>query len=132
MRSPFLPIKMTSFLVPHTIFLLFGQFLGKLLFASELAGTYIQTLSIACPFLYLGGILTSILHGLGKAFLAFFFNAGCLTLRLLFVFFLIPRIGMTGYFIGILISESCLIVLMLSALYRHLHRISCKYTGRNI
>ncbi len=113
-------------------FLLFGPSLGKLLFGSKLAGTYIQILSIACPLLYLGGILTSILHGLGKAFLAFCFNTGCLTLRLLFVFFLIPRIGMYGYLIGIFISELCLIFLMLFALYRHLRKESCKFAARDI
>lgn len=114
------------------IFLLFGPYLGKILFDSSLAGTYIQILSIACPLLYLGGILTSILHGLGKALLAFCFNACCLAFRLLFVFFLIPRIGMFGYLIGIFASELCLIVLMLSALYRHLHAESCKFATRDI
>lgn len=114
------------------IFLLFGPYLGILLFNSKLAGTYIQIMSIACPFLYMGGILTSILHGLGKALHAFCFNAGCLTLRLLFVFLLIPRIGMYGYLIGIFISELCLIALMLFALYRHLHTESCKFTTRDI
>lgn len=108
------------------LFLFFGPFLGNFLFHSKLAGTYIQLLSITCPLLYLGGILTSILHGLGKAFTAFCFNTICLLLRLCFVFFLIPRIGMYGYLIGIFVSELALILLMLSALYRHLHSISCK------
>lgn len=114
------------------LFLFFGPFLGVFLFNSRLAGTYIQTLSIACPLLYLGGILTSILHGLGKALQAFLFNATCLLVRLLFVFFLIPRIGMSGYLIGIFISELFLIVLMLSALSRHLRDISCKLRFREI
>lgn len=109
------------------LFLVFGPMLGKLLFHSELAGTYIQILSIACPLLYLGGILTSILHGLGKALHAFCFNATCLSLRLLFVLFLIPRVGMIGYLIGIFVSELLLIILMLSALYRHLRQESCKF-----
>ncbi len=114
------------------LFLVFGPFLGKLLFDSELAGTYIQILSIACPLLYLGGILTSILHGLGKAMHAFCFNAFCLTLRLGFVFFLLPRIGMFGYLLGIFVSELLLILLMLSALYRHLRLESCKFRSRRI
>lgn len=114
------------------VFLLFGPFLGKLLFDSELAGTYIQILSIACPLLYLSGILTSILHGLGKALQAFCFNVVCLALRLLFVFFAIPCIGMFGYLIGIFASELVLILLMLSSLRRHLHHESCKFCSREI
>lgn len=113
-------------------FLLFGPFFGKLLFNSELAGTYIQLLSIACPLLYLGGILTSIMHGLGKALHAFFINALCLSLRLLFVLFVIPYMGMFGYLIGIFVTEFLLILLMLSALRRHLRRVSCKFPMRNI
>ncbi len=97
-------------------FLLFGPFLGKLLFDSELAGTYIQMLSIACPLLYLSGILTSILHGLGKAFHAFVYNVGCLLIRLGFVFFLIPHMGIPGYLIGIFFSECFLISVMLITL----------------
>lgn len=114
------------------LFLVFGPFLGTLLFNSKLAGTYIQILSIACPLLYLGGILTSILHGLGKAFHAFCFHAFCLILRLFFVIFLIPRIGMFGYLLGIFVSELILILLMLSALTRYLHRESCKFRARRI
>ena len=98
------------------IFLLFGPFLGTFLFGSKLAGTYIQTLSIACPLLYLSGVLTSILHGLGKAFQAFLYNMGCLLIRLAFVFFLIPRMGIPGYLIGIFVSECCLISVMLITL----------------
>lgn len=98
------------------VFLLLGPFLGTFLFGSELAGAYIQALSIACPLLYLSGILTSILHGLGKAFHAFLYNVGCLLIRLAFVFFLIPRMGIPGYLIGIFISECFLISVMLITL----------------
>ncbi|MBE5882147.1 MAG: polysaccharide biosynthesis protein [Lachnospiraceae bacterium] len=114
------------------LFLFFGPFLGEFLFGSQLAGTYIQILSIACPLLYLGGILTSILHGLGKALQAFFLNASCLLVRLGFVFFLIPKVGMTGYLLGIFVSELCLIVLMSAELTRHLRDVSCKLRSRKI
>lgn len=105
------------------LFLCFGPFLGRLLFDSELAGAYIQALSISCPLLYLTGILSSILHGLGKALEAFLYNALSLLIRLFFVFVMIPQIGMTGYLAGILISELCLGIIMLTALKRHLLQI---------
>lgn len=112
------------------LFLFFGPFLGEFLFHSKLAGTYIQILSIACPLLYLGGILTSILHGLGKAFPAFCFNTCALVLRLCFVLFLIPRIGMFGYLLGIFVSELALIVMMLSALSCYLR--PCKFDAHKL
>jgi stage V sporulation protein B len=102
------------------LFLFGGPYLGRLLFDSELAGSYIQALSITCPLLYLSGILTSTLHGLGKALRAFIYNVLSLSLRLLFVFLLIPRIGMYGYLLGILVSEGLLVFLMLSGLKSYL------------
>ena len=48
-------------------FFILGRFLGDFLFHSPLAGTFIMSMSFLCPFLYSGNILSSILHGLGKA-----------------------------------------------------------------
>lgn len=101
------------------IFLLvFGDFLGQFLFGSRLAGSYIKMLSIVCPVLYLGSVLTSILHGLGKAFTAFLYNSICLIIRLLFVFLLIPYLGMPAYLLGIFVSQLLFTALMLRCLYR--------------
>ncbi len=73
-------------------FFLSGPFLGRFLFHSELAGRYIRSLSLLCPFLYLCTTLSGILHGLGKAVSVFFVNVFSLSLRLLFVFFPDTRI----------------------------------------
>lgn len=102
------------------LFLSAGPALGRFLFHSKLAGSYIQALSITCPLLYLSGVLTSTLHGLGKPLRAFLYNAVSLLVRLLFVFLLMPRIGMYGYLIGILVSELLLVFLLMSNLKRSL------------
>lgn len=47
-------------------FLIFGNFLGRVLFHSSAAGSFILTLSWICPFLYTNTALTSIINGLGK------------------------------------------------------------------
>lgn len=86
-------------------FLLFGQYAGMLLFKSQMAGSFILTLSFICPLLYLSGALSSILHGLGKTGVTFFSNLASLSVRLLFVFRLIPRIGIQGYLYGMLLSQ---------------------------
>lgn len=86
-------------------FYLFGDYLGRFLYASELAGRFICTLSFLCPFMYLGTTLSSILHGLGKAGGVFFINVSSLLIRLLFVFFLLPRFGINGYLAGMLTSQ---------------------------
>lgn len=86
-------------------FLLFGRLAGRLLFNSELAGSFILTLSFICPFLYVASTLNSILNGLGKTALTFFYSILSLLVRLLFVFYAIPVYGIKGYLWGMLASQ---------------------------
>lgn len=102
-------------------FLLFGDFLGRLLFDSASAGSFILTLSFICPFLYISSTMSSILHGLGKAGTTFFCNVTGLAIRLLFVFFFIPTFGIKGYMWGLLVSQ-LVITTMETSFVRH-------YTG---
>lgn len=87
------------------MFLLFGRAAGRLLFHSELAGSFILTLSFICPFMYLASTLNSILNGLGKTAQTFLFSVVSLLLRLLFVFIAIPVYGIKGYLWGTLASQ---------------------------
>lgn len=87
------------------LFLLTGRMAGTLLFHNELAGKFILILGFMCPFLYLSTTMSSILHGLGKTGTSFFINVSALLIRLLFVFFLIPVLGIQGYLYGILVSQ---------------------------
>lgn len=102
-------------------FLFFGKAAGKLLFHSELAGSFIVTLSFICPFLYLTSTLSSILHGLGKTVHTFLFSVISLGIRLLFVFFLIPFVGIKGYLWGLLCSQLVMTLLNFLALRFYLY-----------
>ena len=99
-------------------FFLSGSFLGRFLFHSELAGRYIRSLSLLCPFLYLCTTLSGILHGLGKAVSVFFVNVFSLSLRLLFVFFLIPAFGIDCYILSMVLSQLLSAFFYLFLLYR--------------
>lgn len=87
------------------LFLLLGRSAGRILFNSELAGSFILTLSFICPFMYIASMLSSILNGLGKTSLTFCYSIVSLLLRLLFVFFTIPVYGIKGYLWGMLASQ---------------------------
>lgn len=87
------------------IFLLFGNQLGRLLFHSQLAGIFIQTLSFICPFMYLNNTLSAILQGMGKVISLFFINVSALLLRLVFIFAFVPTQGIKGYLWGLLASQ---------------------------
>ena len=104
-------IKKTSFFciflgcVCTIFFLLFGKFLGEFVFSSSLAGSFITILAWICPFLYLNTTLTSILNGLGKTNITFFTGILSLFLRIGFIFFVVPKIGIHGYLFGLLASQ---------------------------
>lgn len=87
------------------VFLCFGNEMGSVIFKNQSAGDFIVILAWICPFLYLSSTLTSIINGLGKTFISFLQNAFSLGIRILFVWFAIPRFGITGYLWGILISQ---------------------------
>lgn len=102
-------------------FLVFGRIMGNIVFHSELAGSFITTLSFICPFLYLSSTLGSILHGLGKTGITFLFNVIGLAIRLLFVFFAIPIFGIKGYLWGLLCSQLVITCLLLLALRKFIY-----------
>lgn len=93
------------------IFLLLGPFAGNLLFDNTLAGSFIQTLSWICPFMYMNTTLISVINGLGKAKQALCINLAGLLTRITGVWFGIPHFGMNGYLIGLLISQILVSVL---------------------
>ena len=97
-------------------FFLFGPFLGTLLFHSKTAGTYIRYLSFICPFLYTNTMLASILQGLGRPGRCLIHSAAGILIRIFSVVFMIPAIGIRGYFYGIFLGELLLSLLHVKAL----------------
>ncbi len=95
-----------------TLFL-FADFIGTVIFKEPLAAAYIRSLCLICPLLYLNQVLSGILQGLGDAFGIFFVNTLSVFIRLCFVFFGIPQIGIRGYFYGLLIAQLSAAVLFL-------------------
>ena len=92
-------------------FFIFGKSLGNFLFHSETAGIYIRTLAFICPFLYTNTALESILNGLGRPDTCLFHNIAGVCIRIGFVFFSIPVLGIRGYFYGMLLSQLVLTLL---------------------
>lgn len=96
------------------LFFFFGEDIGTLLFQNRMAGQFIVSLSFLCPFLYLSGTLSGTLNGLGKTQLTFFATCISLLIKICFLIFLVPRLGITAYLMGTLISQ---IVMTLLEIY---------------
>lgn len=105
-RSSSLAIKYSLLvgILATGIFLVFGDELGNITFNNSLAGKYITILAWLCPFLYIGSTLASILNGLNKVHLSFFSSVAGLAIRIILILYLIPKNGISGYFISLLIS----------------------------
>lgn len=101
------------------LFLLSGKFLGRILYQNELAGTFIMILSFLCPLMYIASTLNSILNGLGKTGLTFLYSMISLLVRLAFVFFVIPILGIYGYLWGLLASQLVQTLLCLFAVRKY-------------
>ncbi len=101
------------------IFTTYGPDMGVIIFANEQAGRFIQILAWLCPFLYLSGTLASILNGLELAGRVFLHSLLGLTLRLAFVVFGIPRLGILAYLYGALVSQLLITALHLTSFCRH-------------
>lgn len=100
------------------VLLLTGNFIGNFIFRNALAGTFITTLCWICPFLYLTNTLNSIFHGLGKAAVTLFLNLLSCAIRIVFISFLVPIIGIKGYLTGLFVSQCVSCVSALILLYK--------------
>lgn len=100
------------------LFYIYGDDIGLRFFGNADAGNYIQVLAFLCPFLYLNTTLSSVINGLGKTTVYFVQNMLGLGIRILFVYFMIPRFGITGYLWGILANEIILCIMCLVTLAR--------------
>lgn len=99
-------------------FLLFGNIIGTCIFKNTLAGNFLVILSWLCPFLYLTTTLGSIINGLGKTHMTFFNTVIGLFIRILFVIYLVPNRGISGYLVGMLISQLAIALLDVLSLYQ--------------
>jgi len=105
-------------------FYIAGLPLGNLLFHNADAGHFIRSLSFLCPFLYLNTTLFSVQNGLGKTGLTFFANLCAIGIRLFFVFFCIPALGVSGYLYGLFVSQIFVTLFHLFTLGRFFSKIS--------
>ncbi|MBE5941969.1 MAG: hypothetical protein E7264_05435 [Lachnospiraceae bacterium] len=87
-----------------TIFYIYGIDIGYLFFQNKEAGIYLYQLSFLCPFIYLATTLASIINGLGHANYNLLFTVIATLIRITFIQFFVPNIGLSGYTLGLFIS----------------------------
>lgn len=86
------------------LFLFSADWFGTYIFDNALAGFYIRTLSILCPFMYTSSLLSSIANGLGYASLTLACNLTGCAIRIFTIWFLVPIYGMYAYIISMILA----------------------------
>lgn len=101
------------------VFIVFGNALGMTIYHNETAGVYLVVLSWLCPFIYLNTTLSSIINGLGKTYITFFNSVVGSSINILFIIYMVPQKGISGYLIGLLISQLAVSALDILAVFRN-------------
>jgi stage V sporulation protein B len=83
----------------------FSEDLGYTVYHSYDAGYYISTLSLVVPIMYLDHVTDSMLKGLGEQVFSMWVNISDSLLSVILVCVLIPRMGIIGYAVVIVIME---------------------------
>jgi stage V sporulation protein B len=83
----------------------FAEELGYVLYDSFDSGYYIRLLAPVIPIMYLDHVTDQILKGIGEHVYSMWVNIADSCLSLLLVYFLIPRMGIMGYALVIVIME---------------------------
>lgn len=84
---------------------LLGDVLCQTLYGSETAGQYLKLYALLIPMLYCDAVTDAMTKGLGQQKACVRYNIITSTLDVVLLFFLLPRWGMTGYFISFLVTH---------------------------
>ena len=88
-----------------TLFWVWGRPLAQLLYHSQEAGFYLETLAPAMPLMYLESMVDGAMKGIGEQQAAFRYSVWDAVLRIGGVAVLLPRYGMRGFLAVILLSS---------------------------
>ena len=84
----------------------FSDDLGYALYSSFEAGYYLRILAFVVPIMYLDHVTDQILKGIGEQVYSMWVNIADSCLSLILVFFLLPKLGIIGYAIVIIVMEA--------------------------
>nr|WP_307989399.1 polysaccharide biosynthesis protein [uncultured Niameybacter sp.] len=88
------------------LFLTLGNEIAMACYGRPEVGELLRYLAIICPFLYLRDILTGMLNGLGLQRLTFKGNSIASIICIILILFLVPKMGIIGFVIALLIQST--------------------------
>lgn len=106
-------------LVSMVIFF-FSEDLGRVIYSSVEAGRYLRILSVVVPIMYLDHVSDQILKGIGEQVYSMWVNIADSFLSIILVFFLLPRLGVEGYAVVIILMEAFNFIMSFARLKRRI------------
>lgn len=100
-----------------TLVALFSEELGYVVYNSFEAGHYIAIMAPVLPIMYLDHVADAMLKGIGEHVYSMWVNISDSVLSIVLVWFLIPRLGIAGYAVVIVVMEGYNFILSVLRLY---------------
>lgn len=85
---------------------LFSEEIGFRVYHSYQAGYFIAVLAVVVPMMYLDHVTDAMLKGIGEHVYSMWVNISDAALSVVLVYFLLPRLGILGYAVAIILMES--------------------------
>ena len=117
MASEALNTTLAYSIAAMSLVFLFSEELGYVVYKSYEAGRYIAMMAPVLPIMYLDHVADSMLKGVGEHVYSMWVNISDSFLSVLLVWFLIPKLGIGGYAIVIVVMEGYNFILSASRLY---------------
>ncbi len=96
-----------TYAVAVSVFLyLFSEELGYIVYNSHSAGKYIGMIAPIVPIMYLDHVTDSMLKGIGEQVYSMWVNISDSCISIILVWFLIPKMGISGYAVVIMVMEA--------------------------
>ena len=86
------------------------------IYGDEAAGTYLRWYALLAPMLYCDAITDAMSKGLGKQHINVRYNIITSAMDVALLFMILPKMGMTGYFISFLVTHAINFLLSLNLL----------------
>ncbi len=107
-------------ILSSSILFVFSEELGYVVYNSSNAGTYIAALAAVVPIMYLDHVTDSVLKGIGEQVYSMWVNITDSFLSIFLVWILIPKMGIMGYAVCIIVMEAYNFILSLVRLCKRI------------
>lgn len=111
-------VTLSASMIIAALFMVFGDDIGAAFYGEGDVGFYLRVLAPLVPLMYLESVVTGCLNGLNQQVRSLAYNVADSVTRIALIWFLLPRMGMQGFILVMMISNVLTSVLCLHRLLK--------------